>query len=156
MTTTDTPRSPDMLKPVGHVMLVFRTDAALQQTLDRLSEQGFDAALITRYSAQEMVVQVDLALQHSSPLAAFGQELNLATAHRDMASAGCSFLLVPAAQDAQAQLVADTAQACGALSAQQYGRFVIVELIAHSADRTATDILVQHKLDAPTPAPAAE
>ena len=134
-----------VFNPVGHVLLAFRTATATQTMLPLLAQSGFDVAPTT-YSPEEMIAQVDHALADASPLAIFGQELNLATAHREMAVLGCSFLVVPAPHLAQAQQVAALGRTCKALSAQYYGRFVIEELIRAPADMTAIDILAEHKL----------
>ena len=132
------PESFGVFKPVGHVVIAWRTAADLQAGVDRLSAQGVDAATLVRYSSQEMINQVDAELPNASPLASLGQELNLIQAHRKLAVAGCSFLVVPTADDARAELVAAVARTLGAAAAQRYGRFIVEELI------TAPAVQAQH------------
>lgn len=127
------PESFGVFKPVGHVVIAWRTAADLQAGVDRLSAQGVDAATLVRYSPQEMIDQVDAELLSASPLASLGQELNLIQAHRALAVAGCSFLVVPSADDARALLVAGVARALGAAAAQRYGRFIVEELVTAPA-----------------------
>lgn len=144
------PESFGVFKPVGHVVIAWRTAADLQAGVDSLSAQGVDAATLVRYSAQEMITQVDAELPNASPLASLGQELNLIHAHRKLAVDGCSFLVVPTADDARAELVAAVARALGAAAAQRYGRFIVEELV------TAATTEAQHAespatgLDLPT------
>lgn len=76
-----------------------------------------------------MTAQVDKQLASASALASIGQDLNLIKAHRELAQNGCSFLIVHAPDDEQAELVASVAQTTGAVAAQRYGRFIVEELI---------------------------
>lgn len=129
MDKSDPPVSFGVFKPVGHVVVALPSAEAQDALAKRLLAQGFSTAALVRYSPEDMVAQVDLELLQASPLAAFGQELNLAKAHRAMALAGCSFLVVHAPDDEQAQQVADAARQLRAASAQYYGRLIIETLI---------------------------
>ena len=130
MDKTDLPESFGVFKPVGHIVIAFSTAADLQAALAALVQEGLASADTVRYAPAEMIAQVNLELQAASPLASLGQELNLIKAHRALAERGCSFLLVPAAGDAQSERVATVARAHKAVVAQRYGRFIIEELIS--------------------------
>ncbi len=149
------PLNLDVLNPVGHMALAFSSGAAAELTVQRLLAQGLEAAQFAPLSPAQMVDQIDLALRHSSPLAGFGQEVNLARGHREMALAGCSFLLAHAEDDHAVERVTSAARENGAQSAHLYGRLVITELIEHTAATAAADILVRHDLNLPKPAPGA-
>ena len=156
MNTPPDTQHPGILNPVGHVMLAFRTEADLQRALPHLLELGLGVVPLVHILPQDMLVQVDIALKSSGLLAGFGQELNLATAHRDMALVGCSFLLLPVVDGVQGQLVADIARSFGAVSGQHYGQLVITEVIDPGSDAQLARILQGHRLDAPGSAPAAD
>lgn len=130
MDKTHIPESFGVFKPVGHIVIAFPTTADLQAALATLAQQDLASADAVRYGPAEMIAQVNLEIQAASPLASLGQELNLIKAHRTLAERGCSFLVVPAAGDAQAERVASVARAHNAVVAQRYGRFIIEELIS--------------------------
>lgn len=129
MDKTDPPASFGVFKPVGHTVIAFRSEAAVQAAVSRLLAQGFASEALVRYTPEEMTAQVDAQEKSASPLAALGQELNLIKAHRALAQSGCSFLVVHAPDDAQAERVAAVARTLKAVSAQRYGSFLIEELI---------------------------
>jgi hypothetical protein len=124
----DPPEPFGVFKPVGHIVIAYRSPADLQAAAQKLA-QGFAAADLVRYTPAEMIAQVDAQLPEASPLASLGQELNLIKAHRELAEAGCSFLVVHAPQDEQADRVAAVARSTNAVAAQRYGRFIVEELI---------------------------
>ncbi|MDO9218730.1 MAG: hypothetical protein Q7U14_15765 [Lacisediminimonas sp.] len=109
-------------------MIAFRSAADMQAAVNSLLEQGFADSTMVRYTPAEMTVQVEANLQTASPLASFGYELDLVKAHGVLAENGCSFLVVHAPDDAQAERVAAVARATKAVSAQHYGTFMIEEL----------------------------
>lgn len=88
-----------VFNPIGHTLIAYRDAADMARAADSLLTQGFERTDVVRYSAEEMVAQVDRELPGASPIAEFGQELNLMKAHRKMAESGCSFLLVHAPDD---------------------------------------------------------
>ncbi len=122
-------------RPVGHVLLSFASATASADTCRALLQQGVSDADIRRYSDRDMLRQVEADLARVSPMADFGQELNLLRFHKQAALAGCHWLLVKAGSEAHAQQIARSAQAHGAELAQYYGHFLIVELIRHPADQ---------------------
>lgn len=131
-----------VFNPVGHTLLAFRDASDMHQAAVSLLTQGFAPTDLVRYSPEEMVAQVDKELPRASPIAEFGQELNLMKAHRELAQSGCSFLLVHAPDDKRAALVDALVQRMDVLTAQRYGRFIIEELTPHEprdlvADRAA-------------------
>ncbi len=123
------PESFGVFKPVGHTLMAFRSAQDMQAAASRLLDQGFAEEALARYTPQQMLAQVEAQMRAASPLASVGQELNLIQAHRVLAQEGCSFLLVRASDDAQAEQVAAVARAGRAVVAQRYGRFLIEELI---------------------------
>lgn len=129
MDKSDPPTSFGVFKPVGHTVLAFRSSAEVQNAVMALLALGFADAALVRYSAAEMMAQVDAELPAASPLAAFGQELSLAKAHRALAEAGCSFLVVHTPEDVQAEQVAALARSMKAVAAQRYGLLAIEEII---------------------------
>lgn len=123
------PESFGVFKPVGHVVITLRSVGDLQRAEAALKEQGFDASEIVRYTPVEMIEQVNTEVERASPLAAIGQDLNLIKAHRELAQAGCSFLVVHAPEQAHIDKVNAVAHRLKAVAAQRYGRLVTEELI---------------------------
>lgn len=130
------PESFGVFKPVGHVVLTVRTAGDLQATEAALSEQGFAASDMVRYTPAEMIAQVNAEVEKASPLAALGQDLNLIKAHRELAQTGCSFLVVHAPEQAHVDKVNAVAHRLKAVAAQRYGRFVTEELIEDNGNQT--------------------
>lgn len=130
MDKSDPPLSFGVFKPVGHTVIAFRSVTDLDAAVQALQAQGFEAAALVQYSPAEMVTQVEAERASASPLAGLGQEQNLIEAHRLLALAGCSFLVVHAPGDEQAEQVATVARSHRAAAAQRYNRFFIEELIA--------------------------
>ena len=120
-----------VFNPIGHTLIAYRDAADMDRAADDLLTQGFERADIVRYSPEEMVAQVDKELPGASPIAEFGQELNLMKAHRKMAESGCSFLLVHAPDDHRGRIVDELVERTNAVTAQRYGRFIIEELTRH-------------------------
>lgn len=123
------PESFGVFKPVGHIVMAYRSPDALQSACGALLEQGFSQAAMLRYSSQEMTEQVDTELRNVSPLASFGHELKLIKIYRELAAAGCAFLIVHAPEDDQVARVAAVANKMRAVTAQRYGSLIIEELV---------------------------
>lgn len=130
MDKIDPPKTLGVFKPVGHTVMAYRSEADLQVALNSLAEAGFPDSTCSRYTPAEMKAQADSHLQSASPLATFGYELDLVKAHGALAESGCSFLVVHAPEDAQAERVAAVARATQAVTAQHYGTFMIEDVIA--------------------------
>jgi len=129
MEKTDPPKSFGVFKPVGHTVIAFRSAADLQGAAEALTDLGFAASALTRYTPGEMMAQVDRELPGASGLASIGQEMNLIKAHRALAVSGCSFLVVQVPDEEQAEQATAVAKSHRAAAAQRYGRFIIEELI---------------------------
>jgi hypothetical protein len=127
------PESFGVFKPVGHVVITFRTAGDLQAAEVALQDQGLAASEMVRYTPAEMISQVDAEVERASPLASIGQDLNLIKAHRERALEGCSFLVVHAPEQATVAKVDAVANKLNAVAAQRYGRFVTEELIDDAA-----------------------
>ena len=130
MDKSNPPKAVGVLKPVGHTVIAFRSAADLQAAVNLLTEAGFADSTCVRYTPAEMKAQVDSELQTASPLASFGYELDLVKAHGELAERGCSFLVVHAPDEGQAERVAAVARATKAITAQHYGTFMIEDVIA--------------------------
>ena len=129
MNKSDPPRSFGVFKPEGHTVIAFPSSDLVLAAINALLVQGFQHAAMVRYTPQEMKAQVKADLSTASPLASLGQEVNLVKAHLALAQLDCSFLIVHAPTKEQAAQVAKVAREMGAQAAQQYGRFLVEELI---------------------------
>ncbi len=138
MDKNNVPESFGVFKPVGHVVVAFRTVGDVETAERALAEQGFAASDMVRYTPSEMIAQVNAEIEKASPMAAIGQDLNLIKAHRELAQDGCSFLVVHAPEDAHVDKVDAVARRLKAVAAQRYGRFITEELIDADADGNQT------------------
>ena len=155
MDKTDPPASFGVFKPVGHTVIAFRSEAQVQAAVSALLAQGFASAALVRYTPAEMTAQVDAQEKAASPLASLGQELNLIKSHRALAQSGCSFLVVHAPEDAEAERVAELARSMQAVAAQRYGSFMIEELIERTPGEPQVFESPDRGLDVDVPAVAA-
>jgi hypothetical protein len=124
--------------PVGHVVVSFPPGADVDAAVQRLDGAGFPGGKIQRYSPEEMQAQAGEELQQASPMADFGQELNLVRSHGHLARQGYSFLVVHAPKLEQAQEVAAIVQQFNAHRAQRYGRLIIEEMIEVGSEARQT------------------
>ncbi|WP_049765653.1 hypothetical protein [Rhodoferax ferrireducens] len=136
MDKTHPPETFGVFKPVGHTVMAFRSAIDQQAAVNALLDQKFSDSALVRYSPEEMKAQVDAELENASAFAAFGYELDLIKKHRALAEDGCSFLIVHAPEDAQAESVASVARATKAVAAQHYGRFMIEEISGLASGNT--------------------
>jgi hypothetical protein len=124
-----------VFKPVGHTVISFPSAELAGQARDALARIGLQGDDTVRYyTDQQMLAQIAEDLQHASPLAAVGQEMNLVMAHKALAERGYHWLVVKTPDDDLAHKVADSVKPLGAERAQLYGRFIIEELIEHPDD----------------------
>ena len=128
MDKTNPPTTFGVFKPVGHTLMAFSTEKALQSAKVTLGDKGFGPTRLVEYTPQEMLTQVEAELHTASPLANFGYELDLVRLHKAFAEDGCSFLVVETGDDASAALVADLVPDLEPVTAQRYGRFMIEDL----------------------------
>jgi hypothetical protein len=126
---TDPPDSFGVFKPVGHIVIAYRTPAALETAEQMLLSNGFVADDVVRYAPEEMLAQVEGDLRSATPLASLGQDLNLVKVHGQLAAEGCSFLVVHAPDDEHADRVATVLGATHPVAAQRYGHFLIEEMV---------------------------
>ena len=133
MDKSNQPQTFGVFKPTGHTVLAFKSVADQEAAIGALTAQGFAEADMVRYSPQVMAALARSERQAASPLAAFGYELELVDTHLALAETGCSFLVVPAAEDALVERVGEVAVRLEAASAQHYGRFMIQDLISSTA-----------------------
>ncbi|MBS0340104.1 MAG: hypothetical protein JSS56_06225 [Proteobacteria bacterium] len=138
-------------KPVGHVVISFPSARQAQAAQAALAnEPGLRGEAVRYMTDRQMVEQVDTDILDASPLAEFGQELNLVKAHRELAELGYHWLIVRAEGDLAVR-VAAVAKQHGAERAQRYGRLVIEELIEHATDLPQVTETPDRGLDAQTP-----
>jgi len=140
-----------VFKPVGHLVVSFPSGEQADQGHATLTALGISQNHIRQYSDREMLSQANTDIEHASPLAAVGQELNLIKSHRALAELGYHWLVVHVDNDAQARTMADALKDAGAERAQLYGRFVIEELISHPGDLPQVSESPDRGLDAQTP-----
>ena len=140
-----------VFKPVGHVVISFPTADEARQTARELGPLGVEGDAVRFLTDREMLAQIDSDLENASPLAGVGQELNLIKAHQALAERGFHFLVIRVKDDEQAAAVADCAKAHGAERAQNYGHFIIEELISHPDDMPQVFESPDRGLDPQTP-----
>jgi hypothetical protein len=129
LTKADLPNSMGAFKPVGHVLIAFRSDAQAQGATQALREAGFEAEDILDFSCAEQSDRMDQMLEHASEFAGFGYEIVLMRRYQELCKDGCSWLLVYAPHEAEAQRVGEAAQRFGALTAVKYHRLVEEDLV---------------------------
>jgi hypothetical protein len=131
MTKADHPQSFGTFKPVGHVVVAMPDDVRAAAAVRALRGAGFDADDILEYTAAEEDDEMDRMLRDADAgaVAGFGYEVSLMRRYQELAREGASWLIVFAPEDTQAQRVADTVKAHGALMAEKYHRLVIEDLI---------------------------
>lgn len=151
MEKNDLPEAFGVFKPVGHIVIAFRSAADQQAAAQALLQQGFAASALVRFTPDEMKSQVDADIKAASVLASLGQELNLVKAHRALAESGCSFLVVHAPDDDLAERVAVVARTMKAVAAQRYGRFIIEELVEQAPGEAQVFESPDRGLDTETP-----
>ena len=128
MNKSDPPTTFGVFKPTGHTLIAFHTHGELRTAVDALSKLGFAADAMVEYSAKEMRRQAEAELAAANPLANFGYEIDLVRIHKDLADHGCSFLIVHAPDETQADLVSSLLSTMKPATAQHYGRFMIQDL----------------------------
>lgn len=139
-----------VFKPVGHVVISLPSAEQAAGARRALSEMGIPADDLRYYTDREMLAQIEVDVAQASPLASIGQELNLVLAHKALAERGYHWLIVKADTDELAVQVANCVRPFGAERAQQYGNFIIVELIEHDTDLPQVAESPDRGLDAQT------
>lgn len=138
-------------KPVGHVVISFPSARQAEAARAALAaELALEGEAVRYMSDRQMLAQSEHDIEHASPLANLGQELNLAKAHRELARLGYHWLVVRAEGDV-AQRAAQCAKKHGAERAQRYGSLVIEELIEHGTDLPQVAESPDRGLDPQTP-----
>jgi hypothetical protein len=141
-----------VFKPVGHIVISFASAEQADKTAQALRHLRLPGEQpVRRLTDREMLAQIDRDLQHASPVANVGQELNLIKAHRALAEQGYHWLVVHAPEDEQSRAVARIAREHGAERAQRYGRFIIEELIDRAGSKPHVAESPDRGLDAETP-----
>lgn len=149
-------RSFGVFKPVGHLVVSLPSAPQADEAQQALAGLKVADEAVHRMSDVQMLAQIEHDLQHASPLASLGQELNLVKSHREMARRGRHWLVIRVTDDAQAERIAETLRGHGAESAQLYGAFIIQELIAPPDGARQVSESPDRGLDAVSPAGKAE
>lgn len=152
MEKNDLPEAFGVFKPVGHIVIAFRSAADQQAAAQALLQQGFATSALVRFTPDEMKAQVEHDIKDASALASIGQEMNLVKAHRALAENGCSFLVVHAPDDDLAERVAVVARTMKAVAAQRYGHFIIEELVEQAPGEAQVFESPERGLDIEPPA----
>jgi hypothetical protein len=129
MTKDDLPQSLGAFKPVGHVVVALPDEERARDAARALREAGFHDEDILDFSGPEHAARMSQLLDHASEFAGFGYEIVLMRRYQELNRQGCSWLLVYAPGDEQAQRVAEVARRFGALSAVKYHRLVEEDLV---------------------------
>jgi hypothetical protein len=135
MDKTDHPTTFGVFKPTGHTVIALQTPSALESAVIALKAMGFMDTSMVRYTAAEMTALVNADLRAASPLAGFGYELDLLHVYADLASKGCSFLVVEAPTDLLAAQVAELVRSIKPVCAQHYGLLLIEDLTQKAPGR---------------------
>lgn len=152
MDKNNPPRSFGVFKPVGHTVIAFQDTQTMEAATTAMQEGGLAPESLIRYTAGEMKAQVESDLQSASAMASIGQELNLVKAHRALADAGCSFLVVYPSDEAQTSVVDAVVKSHHARAAQRYGSFMIEELVESVEGETQVFESPERGLDIDVPA----
>jgi len=134
MDANQRPDPDSALDRVGRVIVSFPTQADMRGALPAMFDAGFSNDDVIVYSAEQMTRQAHLDIANAGMLASIGQDLNLMKADLERAGQGCSFLVVRAATDDKAALVAGIARRFNASRAQKYGLLLIEELLTSASD----------------------
>lgn len=134
MDASQRPDPHSALDRVGHIIVSFPPEADMRGALAALFDAGFTHDEVIVYSAEQMTRQARLDIANAGMLAAIGQNLNLMKADLQRAEQGCGFLVVRAAKDDKAAVVAGIARRFNASRAQRYGLLLIEELLASGSD----------------------
>lgn len=140
MDKSNPPETFGVFKPVDHTVITYKDVPDMLEGVQALMALGFNVSDMVRYAPQEMLALADAQLVAASPFAAFGYELDLIKVHRTMAKQGCSFLVVHAPQESQAEQVANVARTSQAVTAQHYGTFMIKEVLEPTPGETAPSL----------------
>lgn len=126
------PTSFGVFKPINHVVMSFKTTSQMKLAQHTVFDAQFDSEQVYDYTSQEMQTQSEQDLDQATTLAGIGQDLNLVKEHLALAKLGYCFLVVFAPEKEQIEKLTQIATACGAIRAQNYGRFIVEELIPQS------------------------
>ncbi|HEX6362807.1 MAG TPA: hypothetical protein VFZ93_07620 [Albitalea sp.] len=130
MTREDLPQSLGAFKPVGHVLMAFRTEEQARDASHALREAGFEEEDILRFSCEEMSARLEHMQQHASDFAGFGYEVVLMRRYRELCrEGGCTWVLVYAPENDEGERVAEVARRFEALTAVKYHRLVEEDLV---------------------------
>jgi hypothetical protein len=120
LTKEDLQKSTGILNPIGHVIIACKDDAVTAQAATALRELGFTEADILSYAASEATPLLRERVRVASVGAGHSFEITLMRRYLRYADKGAGWLVVYAASDTSARLIADVAERFGALCAVRY------------------------------------
>lgn len=129
LTKDDIRRSSGILNPVGHTVLAFRDESVSARAVDDLRRDGFAAADILVYTAEEATERLRERVRTASQSAGFGHEITLMRRYLALAEAGAGWLVVYTPDDGTTQRVTDLATRLEAQCAVRYHRLASEDLI---------------------------
>lgn len=129
ITPAELPTSFGTFKPVDHVMVGLPTVEQGRALRQALLGAGWADEELLPFAPRESVDEMQALIDHASGLAGFGYEITLMRRYVDLARAGCSWLLVHAADAAQATRAAELAKQAGSPLAVYYRTMSVEELI---------------------------
>ena len=129
LTKADMPQSLGAFKPVGHIVMALRTDEQAAAVTQALHEAGFEDEDILAFTCAEHGDRINRMLDHASDFAGFGYEIVLMRRYKELCKGGCSWLIVYAPGEAEAQRVGEIGRRFGALTAVKYHRLVEEDLL---------------------------
>lgn len=118
-----------MFYPTGYLVMAFDAAADAGRARDALAMAGFPPGELTLVAPEEMRRQAAENLEHPTLLAALGSTVAIRQKQLDLAEEGCSFLLVPAAGDAEEARAVEALDAVPVRYAVKYRRLVIENLL---------------------------
>ena len=128
------PTSFGVFKPINHVVMSFKAMSQMNLAIHNVFDAQFDPKQVYEYTSQQMQSQAEHDADQATALAGIGQDLNLVKEHLSLAKLGYCFLVVYAPETDQVEQLTQIAINCGATRAQNYGRFVVEELIPKSEE----------------------
>ncbi len=130
MTKDHFPLSFGVFKPVGHVVIAVRDDAAARSLSDALGEEGFADDEVLCFTAAEMAHHLQELLPGVGTAAGFGSEIQSMRQYERMARhEGRGWVVVFSPDDEAHERIRNLAASHGATLVNKYNRLTVEELL---------------------------
>lgn len=126
---SSTPHTPDVLKPVGHVMVSFPQATQAQIAARALRAMGLRDDGVHPFSDYGMLAQIDNDLHQAGESQRVNGERDRIRLNQNLSESGHHWLVVEAADSETACRVAQCVWRLGADHARHYGSAAVKELI---------------------------